>query len=158
MNTSDNNVALAKIVGRVFVGIGSVVAICGLIWSGKTAAFVSRASKASGTVIEMERSTSSKGGSMYSPVYTFADASGIIHTQHSSFASSSYTFEPGEKVIILYDSAAPTSSEIDTFGQVWLGPLLVTGFGMAFGGFACFWLYVVIRGTRTEKENDAASY
>jgi hypothetical protein len=156
MKSSDNNIGLAKLVGRVFVGIGSVVAIVGLIWLSKTAAFVSKASKASGTVIEMEHSTSSEGGSMYSPVYTFADASGIIHTQHSSSASSSYTFEPGEKVIVLYDSAAPKNSEIDTFRQVWLGPLFVTGFGMAFGGFACFWLYVVIRGTRTGNENDAA--
>jgi hypothetical protein len=151
MKSSDNNIGLAKLVGRVFVGIGSVVAIAGLIWLSKTAAFVSKASKASGTVIQMDSSTSSKGGTTYSPVFTFTDASGIIHTQHSSSGSSSYTFEPGEKVVVLYDSAAPKNSEIDTFGQVWLGPLLVTGFGMAFGGFACFWLYVVIRGTRTEK-------
>ena len=155
MKASDNNIGLAKLVGRFFVVVGSLVAIIGLIWLGKTAAFVSRASKASGTVIEMERSTSSKGGSMYSPVYTFADASGITHTQHSSFASSSYTFEPGEKVIVLYDSAAPINSKIDTFGQVWLTPLFMSGFGMAFGGFACFWLYVVIRGTRNENTNDA---
>lgn len=155
MKSSDNNIGLAKLVGRCFVVVGSLVTIIGLIWLGKTAAFVGRASKASGTVIEMERSTSSKGGSMYSPIYTFADASGIIHTQHSSFASSSYTFEPGEKVVVLYDGAAPKSSEIDSFSQIWLMPLLMSGFGMAFGGFACVWLFVVIRGTRTENRNDA---
>jgi hypothetical protein len=156
MKTSDNNLALGKTIGRAFVGIGSVVAIAGLIWLSKTATFVSKASKASGTVIQMDSSRSSKGGTTYSPVFTFTDSSGIIHTQHSSIGSSSYTFEPGEKVTVLYDSAAPNNSEIDTFGQVWLGPLLVTGFGMAFGGFAYFWLYVVIRGTRAENTNDAA--
>ena len=156
MKISDNNLSLFKTVGRGFIGIGSLIAIAGLIWLSKTAMFVSKASKASGTVIEMDRSTSSKGGTMYSPVYTFTDASGIVHTQHSSMSSSSYTFEPGEKVTVLYDIASPKNSEIDSFGQIWIMPLLMSGFGVVFGGFACFWLYAVIRGTRTEKENDAA--
>lgn len=156
MNTSDARLSPARIVGGGFILIGSLTAIAGLIWLFRTATFVMRASKAPGTVIEMERSTSSKGGSIYNPIFTFTDASGIVHTQRTSTGSSSYTFEPGEKVGVLYDSAAPKHSAIDSFHTVWLAPLFITGFGLIFGGFASFWLFLATRAMRLEKEKNAA--
>jgi len=120
--------------------MGGLIVVVGLIWLVKTAGFVMHAAKAPGTVIAMERNTSSKGGSTYTPIFIFPDASGVVHTQRASFGSSSYTFEPGEKVTVLYDVSAPKRSEIDSFQTVWLGPLIFTGFGLVFGGFAGFWL------------------
>lgn len=156
MDTSDAKLSVARIVGGGFIFIGSLIAVAGVIWLVKTATFVTRASKAPGTVVEMERNASSEGGSTYHPIFTFADASGIIHTQRTSSGSSSYTFEPGEKVTVLYDITAPKNSKIDSFQTVWLGPLLITGFGLLFGGFACFWLFLATRATRLEKEKNAA--
>jgi hypothetical protein len=166
MKSSGNNLALDNIVGGAFIGISAVIAIAGLIWLGKTAVFVSRASKASGTVTEATTKIRSRGeyrelsmnNLLHGPVYTFADSSGVIHTQRLSFSSSTSmdTFEPGEKISVLYERAAPNNSKIDTFGQLWLGSLLTIFGGMLSGGFAYCWLCSVTRETRAKNMNDAA--
>lgn len=150
MNTSDAKLSLARLVGGGFIIVGSLIGIIGFIWLVRTAVFVSRAAKAPGTVIEMERSIMPEGNSTYHPIYTFADASGVIHTQRTASGSSGYTFEPGEKVTVLYDSSTPKHSEIDSFDTVWSGPLIITGFGLLFGGFASFWLLLATRARRLE--------
>jgi hypothetical protein len=131
--------------GGIFVGLGSLIAIAGLIWLVRTVAFVATATKAPGTVIEVERTTSSKGASIYHPIFTFSDASGIMHTQRTFVGSSTYTFEPGNKVAVLYIASEPTRSEIDSFQTIWIGPLICTGFGLLFGGLA---YYLIFQSTR----------
>jgi Protein of unknown function (DUF3592) len=144
--------SFGRLIGTAFIVIGSLVAIAGLIWLVRTVVFVSGATKASGQVIAMERSEGSKGGSAYHPVFTFADSAGIVHTQRSSFGSSDYSFEAGERVTVLYDSTTPKRSKIESFQTVWLGPVFVTGFGLLFGGFACFWLFMWTRAARLQKQ------
>ncbi len=78
---------------------------------------------------------------MYQPVFTFTDSGGISHTQRSSSGSSEFSFEIGERVTVLYDPDTPRHSKIESFETVWLGPVVVTSFGLLVGGFACFWLY-----------------
>ncbi len=137
----DTKKSVGRLGGTVFVIIGSLVAVAGMVWLVRTAAFVSRAAKAPGLVIAMDRSDGRRG-SVYHPVFTFTDFGGVAHTQRSSIGSSHSSVEAGERVTVLYDSAAPKQSQIQTFQTVWLGPLFVTGFGLLFGGFACFWLFV----------------
>jgi hypothetical protein len=144
--------SLGRLVGTVFIVVGSFVAVAGLIWLFRTMAFVSRATKAPGQVIAMERSEGSKGGSVFHPVFTFTDSAGIIHTQRSSFGSSDYSFEAGERVTVLYDSTTPKHSKIESFQTVWFGPVFITGFGLLFGGFACFWLFMWTRAARLQKQ------
>ena len=139
--------------GTAFIVIGSLIAIAGLVWLAWTAAFMSRAAKAPGQVIAMERSEGSeKDSAVYHPVFTFVDSAGIVHTQRSSFGSSRYSFEVGELVTIRYDSTTPKHSKMESFQTVWLGPIIVTGFGLLFGGFACFWLFMWTRAARLPKQ------
>ncbi|MDD5708108.1 MAG: hypothetical protein PHR35_19495, partial [Kiritimatiellae bacterium] len=49
----------------------------------------------------------------------------------------------------------PKHSKIDSVQTVWLGPLLITGFGLLFGGFACFWLFLVTRGIRLQQTQES---
>jgi hypothetical protein len=114
--------------------IGSLIAMAGLIWLVRTITFVIYATRTPGTVIEMERSATSKGRTTYHPIFTFSDGSGIIHTQRTYLGSSSYTFQVGDKVTVLYYVSEPTRSEIDSFQTIWLGPLITTGFGSLFAG------------------------
>lgn len=148
MNTSNNRLSLARTIAGAFILIGSMIAIVGIIWLGNTASFVMRAAKASGTILEVERSTTSKGRSAYHPIFSFRDASGITHTQRTSTGSGYYSFERGENVTVLYDPSAPKNSKIDSFMTLWLGPLAITGFGLLYGGFSCFWLFWATRGIR----------
>ena len=146
---------IARLVGGWFILTGALVTIAGLIWLTRTGLFVLRAAKAPGSVIEMQRSESSDGGTLYRPVFAFSDAGGIIHTHVASMASSTFTFEPGEKVTILYDPSAPKRSKIDSFHTVWLGPLFVFGIGFLSGSFACVWLALAIRGIARQQQREA---
>jgi len=150
MDTPETRLSLARSFAGFFILIGGLTALAGLVWTFRTALFVARAAKATGTVIEMERSMSSEDGSTLHPVFTFADPSGIFHTQRVLLGSSTYTFEPGERVAVLYDRNIPKHSNIDSFKTVWLAPVFIAAFGLLSGGFASFWLYIATRAIRLE--------
>src|SRR4051812_43988859 len=97
MSTAE--MASFKLVVLLFVCIGLALALFGAIWSLRTTLFVRSASRVQGTVIEVERKTSTNGTSFH-PIYTFKDQGGIQHTQATMFGSSSFLFEPGETVPI----------------------------------------------------------
>jgi len=143
LNTKESR---GRLIGTAFIVIGSVVVISGLIWLIRTAAFVSRAAKAPGQVIALEHRGGGKNGSVSYSVFTFSDSSGIVHTQRSSGGVS-----VGGRVTVLYDSAAPQHSEIESFQTLWFGPIFFTGFGLIFGGFACLWLFMWTRAAHLQK-------
>ena len=145
MNAPDSDLRKKRNVGWVFVVVGGAIAVGGLIWGINTASFVKRAAKTSGTVIEIERGTSSKRGSTYRPVFTFADASGATHTHRSSMGAPRNFFAPDEKVTVVYDAADPDNAKIDSYQQIWLGPLVLGGFGILFGGFGAVFNFLVTR-------------
>jgi hypothetical protein len=140
--------SLGRLLGTVFIGIGGLITLAGLIWLVRTAVFVNQAAKVPGQIISMESSDGAKGGSVYHAVFKFNDSAGIAHTQRSSSGSSNYSFEAGETVTVLYDPTTPKKSEIDSFQTLWRSPLAFTGFGLLFGGFACFWLFMWTRQSR----------
>jgi hypothetical protein len=148
MSTNDEDKNLGRNIGVGFIIVGSLLAIVGLAWLLWTASFVSNAAKALGQVTKMERGEGSEGGSMYHPIFTFTDASGIVHTQRSSHGSAGHFVEVGERVTVLYDATRPAISKIDSFETVWLGPVVITGFGLFIGGFASLWLLGWSRATR----------
>ncbi len=53
----------------------------------------------------------------------------------------------GEQVTIAYDRADPAQARIDSFEMLWMGPLLVSGFGGLFTGFAALLLFMWNRPT-----------
>ena len=156
MSISHFDAKTGRVVGLLFIVVGSLMALAGALWLIHTAWFVVHAAKAPGTVIAMDESDDSDHGTIYYPRFTFSDASGIIHTQRSSFGSSNFSFEVGEKVTILYEAATPKHSSIDSFQTVWLGPLFVAVFGLLFGGFACVWSYLWKRGVQKQRIEDVA--
>ena len=147
--------SMGRSVGTAFIIIGSLIAVAGLVWLFRTMAFVRGAAKASGQIVAVEHSRSYKGRSIYHPVFTFKDSAGIIHTQRSSLGSADYSFAAGERVTVLYDPVAPEHSMIDSFQTIWLSPVFITAFGLLFGGFACFWLWLWIRAARHRTLPDA---
>lgn len=148
MSSDAANAAMGRLVGIGFIVLGCMITIAGLAIVIHTAVFVLGASKAPGTVIEMERDATSDGGSTYHPIFAFTDAAGILHTQRSSFGSSDFAFEAGEQITVVYDPKKPSRSKINSFQTLWLGPIILIGFGLLFAGFASFWLVLWVRGAR----------
>jgi hypothetical protein len=107
-----------------------LVTLFGIGWLLYTAWFVGHAVKTQGQVIAMKPITypNSKVPKYYDPIFTFLDASGIIHTQYSEAP-----FGIGDKVTVLYDASKPEHSAIDS-SDIWYGPLVL----MLVGGFFSF--------------------
>jgi hypothetical protein len=136
LGTGSGNHNQMKNQGGMITVLLSLVAIDGASWLVWTILFVVSAAKTSGMIVDMERSISPKGAITFNPIFEFRDASGIIHTHRTFFSCSFYNYAPGSQVIVLYDVSEPTRAEIDSFLTIWFGPLLATGFGLLFTGFA----------------------
>jgi Protein of unknown function (DUF3592) len=128
-----------RLVSLWFFGTSCLLGIGGSIWLVYTLWFVAHASKTEGRIVAMERRDDSKGHATYSPVFTYNDASSVTHTQSCSMSSSSFSYEVGEKVTVLYDPARPINSKIDTFTTIWLFPLVLIGMSLFSGSFVAIW-------------------
>jgi hypothetical protein len=102
-------------------------------------AFVTRAVRAEGTVVELvDRGGSS--GTTYAPVFLFTDAADAKHKVYSSLSSYPPAYEVGEKVTILYDPDKPQKAKIEGFFSLWLVPFILA----AIGGLDCLFAAVFI--------------
>lgn len=135
---SANNAAPGRLpsvfMGILFLVIGVCALVGGIVWGVNTKKFVDGASRASGTVIELQRrQSSSDDGPSYYPVVRFTDASGKDVTFTSSTGSNPPSNREGDKVAVLYDPNNPDEAELDSFFALWFGPLMVGGlFGTIF--------------------------
>jgi hypothetical protein len=78
-----------------------------------------------GTVIEMEESSSSEGGCcVYSPVIEF-NVNGQAYTFEGGTASYPPEYVVGEQVQVLYDPADPNTAQLNKWTERWLFPIII---------------------------------
>lgn len=81
--------------------------------------------RATGTVIEMDESSSGDGGCcVYSPVVQF-EVNGQSYTFDSGNASDPPQYEVGEQVDVLYNPADPSTAQIDSLFERWAFPICI---------------------------------
>ena len=82
-------------------------------------------STTTGTVIEMEESSSTEGGCcVYSPVVEF-QANGQTYTFESDNASDPPAYQVGETVPVIYDPNDPNTAQINKWSERWLFPIII---------------------------------
>ena len=62
----------------------------------------------------------------------FEDATGARQQGTTDAGAGKWTYEVGQRVPIWYDPKQPSAIRIDSFGELWGGPLLVGVFGASF--------------------------
>jgi hypothetical protein len=145
-----------KTVAQLLVYASILMFSAGALWFVKTATFASHASKAQGTIIGNERSKTYGRGEENYPIYEFVDDADITHNAKTPYASSTFAFKQGDHVTVLYEHEDPTHSTIDSFKTLWLGPMLVMGFGLLFGGFALTMLFILTRNIDRDEDSQRA--
>jgi hypothetical protein len=119
-------------IGAAFLAIGLVgLAGCGY-WAVRTRAFLARAERAPGTVVDLEPSRS-KDGTTYRPVVDYVLPTGQARTLRSNTGSNPPAFSIGEAVVVLYDPADPADARIDSTFSLWGGPIILGGMSALFG-------------------------
>jgi hypothetical protein len=82
-------------------------------------------SSTTGTVIEMEESSTNEGGCcVYSPVIEF-QANGQTYTFDGGNASDPPIYRVGETVPVIYDPNDPNTAQINKWSERWLFPIII---------------------------------
>ena len=114
-------------IGRVLLGIGGLITAAGVLMALGNLRHVLYGERTDGVVVEIVR-----GGDMYAPVVRFRLLQGESMVVEGT-ASGAPDFAVGDPVAVLYLPESPHDFRLDTFDQLWLVPIIVTGFG-------AFWL------------------
>lgn len=110
----------------IFAGAGILLlAISGLLYLGE-ANFLSRAVPATGTVTDLERSSSSEGGYSYCPVIQFTSRDGQVVSYEGNVCSDPPAYAIGDRVELVYDPEDPEHVQMDNFWSKYVA-VFVTG-------------------------------
>ena len=102
---------ILRLVGLLFLAVGAVFTYLAFD-------FIDNALPATGTVVSVEMNYGDDSVT-YRPTIRFIDFEDRKQSGETFLASSSYDFEVGSKVDILYDTREPTSLIIDTWFSKW---------------------------------------
>lgn len=102
--------------------------------------FLSQASRATGTVVDMEagtsRRSSSRGSSgsqpVYYPIVGFTTDAGQAIRFRGSVGSNPPGFQRGDTIKVVYPASQPEDAQIDSFMQLWFFSLITGGMGILF--------------------------
>lgn len=125
------------VLGSIFSGIAIFTAL-------RSERLEKRGRLASGVITELvkEQSRDADGypQTYYHPVFRFDDQSGSTHVVKSLVGTNPSGLGVGQTVRVLYDPDKPSLASIDTFGQMWmipvvfgiLGPIMLAAAGIIF--------------------------
>ncbi len=139
---------IAKLAMGLFAVLGFGMLIVGGVLLTSSWDLLASGARAEGRVIDLEYRRSDDGGSYY-PVVRFRSAGGEEITLRSRVGTSPPAFSEGEAVTVLYDPRDPYAGKIDSFSQLWFGPLMLGLMGSIFGGIGGgYWGWRYLRGRR----------
>ena len=132
----------ARVIGVLFILFSILpLGIC-TYFTISTKSFLNKAEKARGTVLEIvERRTSD--GTMYYPVYSFADVYGTEHKIYSKSGSYPPQYEVGDSISIFYDPENPKEIKMDSFVSLWMGTIVAGVLGIIPFLIGAVFLFVV---------------
>jgi hypothetical protein len=121
-----------KIFVAVFGGIGVILlAIAGIVYV-REQSFLSRAETATGTVVDLDLSSSSDGGSAYCPVIEFKTKAGEPVRYYGNVCSSPPSYNIGDQVEVLYDPQEITHVQMAGFWSQYTGVVVLSCIGVPF--------------------------
>lgn len=134
---AEGNTSKAPTILRWIFGlVGGIFLLAGGVITAFSYDFVSNSLPTTGTVVAVDVITSDDGVS-YRPTVRYLDHTGQKRRGETFLASSSYDYDIGTRVDILYDMRDSSSIRMDTWFEVW-------GFGVLFAGIGVVITMVVI--------------
>jgi len=109
----------------VLLPISAVILLGVSVWYAFSSwMFFSNGVEVQGTVIRLEESTSSEGGTTYSPVFSYT-VDGQQYEYESVNSSSPPSNEVGDVETLLYDPNNPDRARQNSFWELWLLPCIL---------------------------------
>jgi len=130
-----------SIVAAISLPVGLGLGSLGFFVYRRVCRFRRSAASAEGTVVDFRENVDDDGDTSYYPIFRFQDTAGQEHQICSDVGSNPPGFKKGYLVSILYDPNNPANARIDTFSQLWLGPVILLALG---GTFALLGLVLLL--------------
>lgn len=110
--------------------------------------FIQNSSRAEGHIIALTPTVDNENQTNYAPIFRFIADNGQTYTITASVSSNPPGFDVGDVIKILYPKNSPEKASIDSFGQLWFIPMVITGIGLTHGLIAAAFLGLVRRHDR----------
>lgn len=123
-----------KTTALVFLGIGGLSLITGLVLFMSRRRFLRDAVSVQGTVTGHVERSGSEGGTVYSPVVQFTTMEGQALTFTESVATNPPRHQPGAPVKVLYPPGNPQAARVAGWFGLWFLPTFALLFGLIFLG------------------------
>ena len=127
----------------IFFVVSSTLLIAAVFLFRSTKRFLKSAKTASGIVLENVCQTDADGDPYFCPRFSFKTAEGQEIVVQSCNGTNPASFRVKQSVTVLYDLENPEDARINSFGQLWLGPIV---FGIVGGVFLGIDLFFLVHG------------
>lgn len=114
--------------GLGVAALGTAMLVLGAFLARSTRAGIRAADRVAGRVVDLVRRGRAHAPT-WSPVIEY-DYAGETRTFTSTFSSRPPAWKQGDTVNVLVSPETPDEARIDSFGALWLLPLLCGGFGL----------------------------
>lgn len=130
---------LRRIRDSALIVMGVILLVAGLIWVYQTKNFLDKAVEAKGVIIDFVEEKTYEGV-VYRFIIQFVDertGEEITIVTKAGIQPRTYAYQHspeflGQEIDILYDPENPHNAMINSFLDIWLGPILVIGLGGIF--------------------------
>jgi len=147
---------LRRVRDSALIVIGVILLFAGFIWVYQTKNFLDKAIAAKGVIIDFVEEKTYEGV-VYRFIIQFVDertGEEITIVTKAGIQPRTYAYGPspeflGWEIDILYDPENPHNAMINSFLDIWLGPILVIGFGGIFSSVGLTLLAFDARRRRT---------
>jgi Protein of unknown function (DUF3592) len=124
-----------RLVGAVFLGVGGLMLVLALLLYASERQFLSNASHATGTVIQLVEHRTRRGSRSWTPRVAFRDGSGSVRVFEGSVGSFPAANRAGDVVQVIYGG---NKADVDSTLSRWLICWVLTGMGLVFLGVGYF--------------------
>jgi hypothetical protein len=115
----------------IVFGLGLILTGVWLTVLAPTVMFVSRAHDAQGIYLGSDaRVGGLHGGTFLHPAFRFVTPNGKVVDFVTRSGATNQPYADGQKVRVLYDPARPGDARLDTFFEIWAGPVFVMPFAL----------------------------
>lgn len=126
----------ANMILVVFGGSGVLLGGIAVVLYFRTRRFIEGASRVPAVVVaheeERAKGPNDRWTNFYYPIIEFRDLKGVQRRITSSIGSSAKPYRDGAAVTVLYDPADPEKIKMESFRELWLMPLVLSGMGVIF--------------------------
>ncbi len=143
---------ILRVLPRLFAGVGVVMLLVASVTYQSERRFVTSALRVGGTVVELERQSSSDGSGSWYPIVQFETESGAPTRFRARVGSNPPSWEVGEAVEVLYLPNDPDSARLAGFFSLYIGTFVTGLLALIFGGIGGTWIMVQRRAAAIEAD------